>query len=329
MWSEPMPELGRVLVLAGGLSPEREVSLQSGRRLVDALRQLDVDVEFGDVGTDLTETLMTDPPSVVLLVLYGIPGEDGTVREVLELAGVPYVGASAEACRLAFDKPLAKALLVRAGLRTPASVTLSSNAFHDLGAAPLMSLILKRLGLPVFVKPRAGGSAFGVTRVRKADELPAALMACFAHHDTALIERAVPGVEVAVGVLDLGDGPVAMPPVEIVPRYGVYDYAAHYSAGATDFFCPARLSERAHRAVAEAAVTAHRALRLRDLSRTDLIVDKDDQVFVLETAVAPGLTDTSTFAMGIAAQGYAFGDVWRRLAQIAEARVSSPAAQGS
>ncbi|WIM94482.1 D-alanine--D-alanine ligase [Actinoplanes oblitus] len=324
-----MSELGRVLVLAGGLSPERDVSLRSGRRVLEALRGLDVDVEFGDLGTELMASLIADPPSVVLPVLYGNPGEDGTVREVLELVGVPYVGASVEACRLAFDKPLAKALLVKAGLGTPASVTLPREAFHDLGAAPLMSLILKRLGLPLFVKPRAGGSAFGVTQVRDADQLPAALMACFAYHDTALIERAVVGVEVAVGVVDLGEGPVAMPAVEIVPRRGIYDYAAHYSAGATQFFCPARLSERAEQAVARAALTAHRALGLRDLSRTDLIVDQDDQVYVLETAVAPGLTDTSTFAMGLAAKGYAFDRVWLQLARLAEARGSSPAARHS
>ncbi|MDQ7904173.1 D-alanine--D-alanine ligase [Phytohabitans sp. ZYX-F-186] len=324
-----MPELGRVLVLAGGLSPEREVSLHSGRRVFDALRRLDVDVEFGDLGPDLMETLIADPPSVVLPVLHGNPGEDGTVREVLELVGVPYVGASAEACRLAFDKPLAKALLVQAGLGTPASVTLPREAFHDLGAAPLISLVLKRLGLPLFVKPRAGGSAFGVSRVNDADQLPAALMACFAYHDTALIERAVVGVEVAVAVVDLGDGPVATPAVEIVPRRGIYDYAAHYTAGATEFFCPARLSDPAAAAVAEAALTAHRALGLRDLSRTDLIVDKDDRVFVLETAVAPGLTETSTFLMGLAAKGYAFERVWLQLARLAEARGSSAAVRRS
>jgi D-alanine-D-alanine ligase len=312
--------LGRVLVLAGGLSPEREVSLRSGRRVFDALRGLDVDVEFGDLGPDLMEALIADPPSVVLPVLHGNPGEDGTVREVLELVGVPYVGASAEACRLAFDKPLAKALMARAGLGTPSSVTLPREAFHDLGAAPLISLVLKRLGLPVFVKPRAGGSAFGVSRVNHADQLPAALMACFAYHDTALIERAVAGVEVAVGVVDLGDGPAAMPAVEIVPRQGIYDYAAHYTAGATEFFCPARLTDRAAAAVAQAALAAHGALRLRDLSRTDLIVDEHDRVFVLETAVAPGLTDTSTFVMGLAAEGHAFERVWLQLTRSALGR---------
>lgn len=309
-----MSDMDRVLVLAGGLSPERDVSLRSGQRVADALRRVDVEVEVRDVGADLLAVLAADPQTVVFPVLHGVSGEDGTVREVLHLAGVPYVGAAPEACRFAFDKPVAKAMLAAAGLRTPESVTLPREAFGDLGAKALTGLILRRLGLPVFVKPRAGGSAFGVTCVQDAAQLPEALMTCFGYHDTALVERGVEGTEIAVGVVDLGDGPAALPAVEIVPDGGVYDYTARYTAGATEFFCPARLDAATARAAGEAAVAAHRALGLRDLSRTDLIVDRDGRAHILETNVAPGMTETSTFPMALVAAGHDFAVVCRELA---------------
>jgi D-alanine-D-alanine ligase len=315
-----MSDVERVLVLAGGLSPERDVSLRSGQRVSEALRRIGVDVEVRDVGADLLPVLSADPEAVVFPVLHGISGEDGTLREVLALAGVPYVGATPQACRLAFDKPVAKALFGRAGLRTPPSVTLPRQVFHDLGAGALSELVLRRLGLPVFVKPRVGGSAFGVTCVQTADKLAEALMACFGYHDTALVERAITGTEVTVAVVDLADGPVALPVVEIVPDSGVYDYSARYTAGATEFFCPARLDDATARAAAGAAVAAHRALGLRDLSRTDMIVDGDGRAYLLETNVAPGMTQTSTFPLALEAAGLDFGVVCRDLAAQAAGR---------
>jgi D-alanine-D-alanine ligase len=315
-----MSDLDRVLVLAGGLSAERDVSLRSGQRVAEALRGIGMDVQVRDVGADLIGALAAEPSTVVFPVLHGIAGEDGTLQEVLRLAGVPYVGATPEACRFAFDKPLAKALLGRAGLHTPLSVTLPRAAFHDLGASALSDLILRRLGLPLFVKPRAGGSAFGITRVADPAELSEALITCFGYHDTALIERAVTGTEIAVGVLDLADEPVALPAVEIVPDGGAYDYTARYTAGATEFFCPARLAPELAREVGATAVAAHRALGLRDLSRTDLIVDDAGLVHILETNVAPGMTSTSTWPMALEASGRDFGLVCRDLAAHAASR---------
>jgi D-alanine-D-alanine ligase len=315
-----MSDLDQVLVLAGGLSAEREVSLRSGQRVAEALRGIDVDVQVRDLDASLVALLAEQPSTIVFPVLHGIAGEDGTVQEVLRLAGVPYVGATPEACRFAFDKPLAKAVLARAGLTTPPSVTLPRAAFHDLGAGALAELVQRRIGLPLYVKPRAGGSAFGVTRVTSPAQLPEALMACFGYHDTALIERAVDGMEIAVGVLDLGGAPVALPAVEIVPDGGSYDYSARYTAGATEFFCPARLSGDLARDAATAAITAHRALGLRDLSRTDLIVDAAGDIHVLETNVAPGMTATSTWPMALEASGRDFGLTCRDLAAQAAER---------
>ncbi|MGV9312101.1 D-alanine--D-alanine ligase family protein [Streptomyces sp. NPDC003691] len=309
----------RVVVIAGGLSPEREVSEKSGTRVADALRRAGVETELRDVGTDLLPALADAQGSVVFPVLHGVAGEDGTIKEILELAQVPYIGARPGACRAAFDKAVAKEAFTRAGLSTPASVTLPKEAFHDLGAAALTARITERLGLPLFVKPRAGGSAFGVSRVDAAERLPEALMACFAYHDEALIERLVTGTEIAVGVADLGEGPFALPAVEIVAE-GLYDYTARYTPGAVEFHRPARIPPAAAEEAARVAVAAHRALGLRDLSRTDAIVTPEGEVVVLETNVAPGMTLTSTYPMALKAAGLGFGDFCRDLAAAAEQR---------
>ncbi|MBL7493039.1 D-alanine--D-alanine ligase [Frankia sp. AgB1.9] len=317
-----MTDLGRVLVLAGGLSPEREVSLRSGRRLRDELERIGVDVELRDVDGSTLPALDADPPAVVIPVLHGTSGEDGTIREVLDLYDLPYVGATPVACRAAFDKATAKAALSAAGFATPSAVTLPREAFHDLGAAALIDRVVARLGLPLVVKPRAGGSAFGVGLVEEAGQLAEALMACFGYHDWALIESAVAGVEITVGVLDTGDGPVSLPAVEIQPVAGVYDYAARYTPGATTFHIPARLDEDVLRAAAATAVAAHRVLDLRDLSRTDLIVDADGVAQFLEVNVAPGLTATSTWPMALKAAGLDLAVVCRDLAAVAARRAA-------
>ncbi|KPM54546.1 D-alanine--D-alanine ligase [Frankia sp. CcI49] len=315
-----MTDLGRVLVLAGGLSVEREVSLSSGSRLHEALSRIGVDTELRDVDDATLTALAGDPPAVVIPVLHGTSGEDGTIREVLDLYGLPYVGAEPAACRSAFDKAAAKATVTASGISTPRAVTLPREAFHDLGAAQLIDRVVGRLGLPLVVKPRAGGSSFGVGRVEEAGQLAEALMACFGYHDWALIEQAVTGVEIAVGVVDTGSGPIALPAVEIEPVTGPYDYAARYTPGATTFITPARLPAAVLDAAAAAAVTAHQALGLRDLSRTDLIVDAAGVPRFLEVNVAPGMTDTSTWPMGLEAAGLEFGVVCRDLAAAAQNR---------
>jgi D-alanine-D-alanine ligase len=206
-----------------------------------------------------------------------------------------------------------------AGLRTPVSVTLPRETFHDLGASAVLEHVLARLGLPLFVKPARGGSALGATRVLTAGELPNAMMTCFGYGDTALVEQFVSGTEIAVGVLDLGDGPHALPPVEIHPLGGSYNYAARYTAGQTEFYTPARLPAGLTAAASAAAVAAHRALGLRDLSRTDLIVSGPD-VFFLEVNVAPGMTETSTLPMALTADGRDLGVTCRELLRLAAAR---------
>jgi D-alanine-D-alanine ligase len=311
---------GPVLVLAGGLSHERDVSLRSGRRVAEALRDAGTEVEVRDVDATLLERLAHDRPSCVIPLLHGESGEDGAIRSVLELVGVPYVGAQPDACRVAFDKPVAKTVVGRAGVRTPAGFTLPAETFRELGAAAVMERLVAVLGLPVFVKPARGGSALGCSVVRTAADLPGAMVTAFAYGDTALVEHFVVGTEVAVPVVDDGSGPRALPVVSIKPDGGVYDYTARYTAGSTEFQVPAKLDDAVAAECARVAVAAHSALGLRDLSRSDLIVDDEGQVWFLEVNVAPGLTETSTVPLSVHAAGLELGEVVAGLVAAAVAR---------
>jgi D-alanine--D-alanine ligase len=322
-----LSDLGHVLVLAGGLSYEREVSLSSGRRVTDALAGLGVEVELVDIDAQLLPRLLQDPPSAVFLAVHGIEGEDGGLRDALDLSGVPYVGATGAAARLAFDKPVAKAIIGRAGVHTPPSVALQHAAFRDLGGPALLERVVERLGLPLVVKPARGGSALGVTVVRDAHELPSAMVGCYSYDGVALLERHIAGVELAVSVVDDGSGPIALPAVEIEALSGTFDYASRYTAGMTEYHVPARLSPDAAAAAGAVAVLAHQALGLRDLSRTDLIVSTDGTIHYLETNVAPGMTTTSLLPLAAQAAGLELGALCRDLLHRAAVRgFSAPGA---
>ncbi len=319
-----MTELERAFVLAGGLSVERDVSLRSGRRVADALRGVGVEAILLDADAQLLPRLRSEAPDAIFIALHGGPGEDGALRGVLDLMGVKYAGSSAHACRLAFDKPTAKSLLAGAGMNTPPWLALPHATFRELGASTVIEQLVERLGLPLMVKPAAGGSALGATIVREPVDLPGALVASFGYADTALIERFVTGTELTVAVIDTGDGPKALPAVEIDALGGPYDYAARYTAGSTEFYVPARVSDAAAQEAARLAVAAHEVLGLADLSRTDCIVDDHGDVHFLEVNVSPGMTETSLVPLAVHAAGLDLGVICRDLLQAAMARPPHP-----
>jgi D-alanine-D-alanine ligase len=310
----------RVIVLAGGLSHERDVSLRSGRRVSEALAAAGVESSVRDVDADLMDWLQRESPDCVIPLLHGEAGEDGALREILELAGVAYVGSTPAAARVAFDKPIAKHVVRGANLHTPDSITLPADTFREVGAAAVMDAVIARLGLPLVVKPAKGGSALGFSLVTSRSELPTAMVACFSYGPVALLERCVTGVEVTVPVVESDGSARALPAVEIRPDGGVYDYTARYTAGATEFIVPARLDSSVAAACAQIAETAHRVLGLRDLSRSDLIVDDDGVVWFLEVNVAPGMTETSLVPLSVEAAGLDLGKVFAELATAAAAR---------
>jgi D-alanine-D-alanine ligase len=303
------PDVLRAVVLAGGLAFERDVSMHSGRRVSAALRHAGVEVEVLDADAQLLPALAEHPCDAVFIALHGASGEDGSLRSVLELAGVPYVGSSSAASRLAWDKPGAKARVASAGIVTPEWVALPHSTYRELGAGAVLDLVLSRLGLPLMLKPAQGGSALGTVKVSTVQELPEAMISAFAYADTVLIEQFIGGTEVAISVVDRSDGPVALPAVEIVPRSGVFDYAARYTPGMTEYFTPARLNDSTAARAADVALTVHRRLDLSGLSRTDAIITADGEIYFLEVNVSPGMTDTSMMPMSVAAAGLELGTV--------------------
>jgi len=309
-----------VAVLAGGLSHEREVSLRSGRRLAAALRDVGVEVREWDMDGSLIERLRTDPPDAVAIALHGGEGENGSVQAVLELLGVPFVGTPAQACRRAWDKPTAKAELARAGLDTPDWVALPHTTFRALGAQAVLDAMVDRLGLPLMLKPDQGGSALGAQVVTDRADLPAAMVSCLAYGDTVLAERYVVGTEVAVSVVEDGGEPRALPAVEVDAVGGFYDYTARYTPGAASFHCPARLDAAVLADLEQAALAAHRLLSLRDVSRTDAVVDSEGRVQILEVNVSPGLTETSLLPAAVRASGVNLGTLYAGLVERAVAR---------
>lgn len=309
-----------IAVLSGGLSHEREVSLRSGRRLSSALRAAGTTVTEWDADSHLLSRIGQERPDALVVALHGGEGENGAVQSVLEMCDVPFVGTDSRACRRAWDKPNAKAEIARAGLTTPDWVVLPQTTFRELGAQAVLDALVAKLGLPLMLKPAQGGSALGARVARSSAELPSAMVGALSYGDTVLVERFVEGTEVAVGVLEGPNGPESLPAVEIEAPDGVYDYAARYTAGLASYRTPAQLAPEAATAARELAVAAHRLLGLRDVSRTDALIDADGAVHFLEVNVSPGLTETSLLPMAIEAADRSLGEVFTELVERAVGR---------
>ena len=311
----------KIAVLMGGRSLEREVSLRSGERVVVALQELGYRPLALDVTPELVETLRREKPDAVYIALHGKFGEDGTVQEALEFLGIPYTGPGVVASSLAWDKSLSKRLFSEAGIPTPAWVTFTADAFKEMGAATALDLVPDAVGgFPVVVKPTEQGSALGLTKVEEPEHLANALLTALGFGDAALVERWVDGTEIAVSVLDGPDGPEVLPPVEMVAKSGLFDFSAMYTAGETEYYCPARLSPASDARVRELAAACHTLLCCRDVSRVDMVVDASGEPFVLEVNTSPGMTEVSLLPMAAAAAGISFAQLVGRLTAAAHAR---------
>jgi D-alanine-D-alanine ligase len=306
----------------GGRSLEREVSLASGRQVCDALEALGHYVLALDVTADLVATLRSERPSAAYIALHGKYGEDGTIQELLEFLGIPYTGPGVVASALSWDKSVAKHLYAENGIDTPAWLTLTADAFKEMGAATAIDLMGEVVGgFPVAVKPSRQGSALGLARCERQDQLADALLDALGYDTSAIVEHWVDGTELAVSVLGEGDSIEVLPAVEIAAKGGgLYDFSARYAQGEADFFAPARVSDEVAARVAEVAATVHRVTGCRDVSRVDLVVDADGRPWVLECNTSPGMTETSLLPMAAQAAGMSFQDVVSRVIGAALAR---------
>jgi len=311
---------GPIVVLAGGLSHEREVSLRSGRRVAQALRDRGHEVVEADVTSELIDLLYGLQSPVAFPLLHGGVGEDGGLQQVLTLLDVPYVGSSPAACRRSFNKAIGGPLAAQAGLRIPETVALPHDMFRELGASRLVGALAERIGFPMIVKPARSGSALGCTKVTGPADVPAAMVAAYSYGDVAVVQEFIEGTEVAVTVVELDGEQVALPAVEIRPSSAIYDYTARYTAGATRFIAPAEISDEAAHECAAMAIAAHQVLGLRDLSRADIIVNPAGEPVFIEANSAPGMTETSLVPLSVEAAGYDFGLLCAQLVDNAWAR---------
>jgi len=302
-----------VVVLAGGISHERDVSLRSGRRVADALTTAGHRATLLDPNADLLPNLSAHRPDVIFPALHGSSGEDGSLLSLLAALALPTVGSTAEAARRTWSKPNASSVVANAGVRVPRSVSLSQESFRELGANGVLRVVKDYLVGDVVVKPSSGGSAQGVSIVEDPTHLARAVVEAFNYNDHALIEERITGTELALTILDIPGNTSVFPAVEIEPTDGTYGYAARYNAGLTTFYTPARLDGTAAAAVAHAALTAHQALGLRDISRIDFVVDASGTPWFLEANVLPGFTETSLVPLAIEASGCSVSDVYGSL----------------
>jgi D-alanine-D-alanine ligase len=307
-FTAPVIQGRRVAVLMGGVSAEREVSLNTGRQVMDALREAGADVDALDTADlGFIHALRAGEYDVAFICLHGRFGEDGTVQGLLEIIGVPYVGSGVLASALAMDKHMSRLVLDRASagsapIRMPACEVLRRADARD---AATLAGISARLGDKVVVKPACEGSAIGVTIVHQPAELADALRIAFELDDTVLVEQFIPGVETTTGVL--GNAELfALPTIEIVPEHEFYDYESKYVPGMSRHIIPARVSEHALGRCDEIALAAHRLLGCRGMSRSDMIVAPDGEVYLLEVNTIPGMTSTSLLPDAALSAGVAF-----------------------
>jgi D-alanine-D-alanine ligase len=325
----------KVALLMGGRSAEREISLRTGRGIAQALRNLGHEVTAVDAAngrllpagseesaalpaeavrhlpaafaTALGQAEAVNQAEVVFIALHGGAGEDGTIQALLELTGKPYTGSGVLASALAMHKAMAKRLFEHAGIPTPRWLLLERG-----GAMPPLDVAALG-GWPLVVKPNAEGSTVGLTIVTAPGQLPAAIEAAAAHGPEVLIEQFIPGRELTVAVL----GDEALPVVEIRPHGGHYDYESKYTAGMSEYFCPADLPEPLAARIRELGLRAATALGCRGVSRVDFRLSPQDEPFCLEVNTIPGMTPTSLVPMAAQAVGLTYDQLVERMLDLA------------
>lgn len=304
-----MSEVWNIVVMMGGPSAEREVSLRSGASVANALRSLGHRVTELDPKPGSWK--LPENTNAVFLALHGTYGEDGAVQAELNQLNVPYTGCGVEASRIAFDKVLTKNRCAASGVPVTKSLVVED---------PKMPWP-KSWQPPVVIKPVRQGSSVGLQFVEKVEEWPAALATALKFDSQVLVEPKIIGRETTVAIL----GDQALPVVEVRPRSGAYDYKSKYTKGETDYLCPAPFDADTTARIQAAALGAFRAVGARDYARVDVMVGADNEPVVLEVNTLPGMTETSLFPKAAAAAGMSYPELCQRMVELAVSRAAAEA----
>jgi len=287
----------RIAVLLGGLSAERDVSLRTGRAVLNSLVNEGFQAVAIDAGRDLAAKLREENIELAFIALHGRFGEDGTVQGMLEMMGIPYTGSGVLASSLAMDKVMTKKVLLYQGLPTPEFEVAN-------GSGDVQQFLSRERSYPRVVKPSREGSTIGVSIVRSAAELATALTVARKYDDSILVEEYISGQEVTVGVLN----GKALPVIQVVPKSGFYDYQSKYTAGQTEYLLPAPIPSDIYAKVQEEAVAACLALGCRGAARVDFMI-REQEVFCLEVNTIPGMTETSLLPKAAGHAGMSFNQL--------------------
>ncbi|WP_341667521.1 D-alanine--D-alanine ligase [Alcaligenes sp. SDU_A2] len=308
-------DFGRVGVLYGGKSAEREVSLMSGQGVHDALRSMGVDAHLFDMGEKGLADLAQAGFDCVFIALHGRFGEDGTLQGALEWLGIPYTGSGVMASSLAMDKIMTKRVWQHVGLPTP--------DFVELTDASGVAAAVERLGVPMIMKPPHEGSTVGVVRVDQADQALAAFQTAM-HYDTVVLaEQFIRGRELTVPIIGTGEHARALPVIDIVAPQGNYDFEHKYYSDETQYFCPADLSPELTAQVQDLAVRAFQALGCEGWARADFMLDEQNRPWLLEMNTSPGMTSHSLVPMAAKAQGVSYAQLCVNILATARCKVQA------
>ena len=296
---------GRVAVLLGGTSAEREVSLRSGTMVLEALRRRGVDAHPFDTGRESLAALDGAGFDRAFIALHGRGGEDGTLQGWLELIGLPYTGSGVMASAVAMDKVFTKRIWSSLGLPTPHSTTVDAARVDD----DVLRAVIARIGLPLIVKPPHEGSTIGITRVTRAEALREAIEIAGRHDPVVLVERFIDGPELTCAVLQRAGLAEALPVIRIVAPGGNYDYHHKYLSDDTRYLCPAGLADALEARVRSLVVQAFDALGCEGWGRADLMLDAAGEPWLLEMNTSPGMTDHSLVPMAARAAGLSYDEL--------------------
>ena len=294
--------LGRVGVLLGGRSGEREISLMSGNGVLEALISKGVDAHPFDPGLRCPTELVNENFDRIFISLHGRYGEDGTIQGLLELLGLPYTGSGVLASALAIDKIATKLVWLSSGLSTP--------EFQELKADSDWNAVVKHLGLPLIVKPAHEGSSLGLTKVKSVEELPAAYQLAAGMDKKVIAETCIVGDELTCPLVGFGADAEALPVIKIIPPEANYDFHNKYFSDETKYLCPTDLAPEVNAAVQELALAAYRALGCKTWGRADVMLDqKTGKPYLLEMNTSPGMTSHSLVPMAAKAAGVEYAEL--------------------